>query len=85
MGVGAYDSSPDTPRQWDGAKSQIYSGAKTFADLRSKGGSNSKASMEQQLSAVNKAGWATDTEWHSKVGGRYGELSKKSGGGSKAS
>ncbi|MFA7483696.1 MAG: hypothetical protein WC314_24575 [Vulcanimicrobiota bacterium] len=77
MGVGAFDSSPSKARQWDGATNQIYSGAKTFANLRSKGGSNSKASLSQQLSAVNKAGWATDSSWHSKVGSHYNEVTKK--------
>ena len=77
MGVGAYDSSPSTPRQWDGATNQIYSGAKTFANLRSKGGSSSKAPISQQLSAVNKAGWASDSSWHSKVGGHYNEVTKE--------
>ncbi|MCA9797508.1 MAG: hypothetical protein KC910_37105 [Candidatus Eremiobacteraeota bacterium] len=79
LGVGAFDSSPSTPRQWDGAVNQIYSGAKTFASLREKGGSNSKAPIASQLSAVNKAGWATDPNWHSGVGRAYNELSKGSG------
>lgn len=76
MGVGAFDSSPNTPRKWDGAQQQIYSGAKTFANLRKKGGSNEKAPLAQQLSAVNKAGWATDQGWHRKVGSHYNEVSK---------
>lgn len=79
LGVGAYDSSPSTPRQWDGAVQQIYAGAETFANLREKGGSNAKAPIASQLSAVNKAGWATDPNWHSGVGRAYNELSKGSG------
>lgn len=79
LGVGAFDSSPSTPRQWDGAVNQIYSGAKTFANLREQGGSNAKAPIASQLSAVNKAGWATDPNWHSGVGRAYNELSKGSG------
>ncbi|HIB68528.1 MAG TPA: hypothetical protein EYO33_26420 [Phycisphaerales bacterium] len=71
MGVGAFDSSPNTPRKWDGAVNQIYSGAKTFANLRRKGGSNADAPLGQQLAAVNRAGWATDKSWHSKVGKAY--------------
>jgi len=71
MGVGAFDSSPNKPRKWDGAVNQIYSGAKTFSNLRRKGGSNADAPLSRQLSAVNRAGWATDGNWHSKVGRAY--------------
>lgn len=71
MGVGAFDSSPNTPRKWDGAVNQIYSGARTFNNLRRKGGSNPNAPLSQQLAAVNRAGWATDSRWHSKVGSAY--------------
>jgi hypothetical protein len=71
MGVGAFDSSPNKARKWDGAVNQIYSGAKTFNNLRRKGGSNPDAPISQQLSAVNRAGWATDKSWHSKVGKTY--------------
>lgn len=78
MGVGAFDSDPSAPRQWDGALQQIYSGAETFANLRSKGGSNADAPIGEQLSAVNRAGWATDTSWHTKVAGHYNELSQGS-------
>lgn len=74
MGVGAFDSSPNAPRQWDGALNQIYSGAETFKNLRAKGGSDSDAPLAQQLSAVNKAGWATDQSWHGKVGSHYNEI-----------
>ncbi len=76
MGVGAFDSSPSKARQWDGAVNQIYSGAKTFANLRQKGGSNANAPLASQLSAVNKAGWATDSSWHQKVGKHRNEISR---------
>jgi hypothetical protein len=71
MGVGAFDASPNKARKWDGAVNQIYSGAKTFSNLRRKGGSSAEAPLSQQLSAVNRAGWATDSSWHSKVGRTY--------------
>lgn len=76
MGVGAFDSSPNTPRRWDGAVNQIYSGAKTFANLRRKGGSNSGAPLSQQLAAVNRGGWATDGNWHRGVARHYNSLSQ---------
>ena len=79
MGVGAFDSSPNKPRKWDGAVNQIYSGAKTFANLRRKGGSNSRDPLGTQLSAVNRAGWATDGGWHRKVGNHYSSLSRGAG------
>ncbi|MFA7481746.1 MAG: hypothetical protein WC314_14660 [Vulcanimicrobiota bacterium] len=73
MGVGAFDSSPNTPRKWDGAVNQIYSGAKTFSNLRKKFGSNESMPIAHQLQAVNGngSGWATDKSWHSKVGKAY--------------
>ncbi len=74
MGVGAFDASPNKARRWDGAINQIYSGARTFANLRRKGGSGASASLSQQLLAVNRAGWATDGNWHSKVAGHYSGL-----------
>ncbi|MGE0490772.1 MAG: hypothetical protein AB7S38_16315 [Vulcanimicrobiota bacterium] len=76
MGVGAYDSSPNAPRRWDGAVNQIYSGARTFANLRRRFGSNSRAPLAQQLAAVNGGGrgWATDRGWHRKVAGTYSNL-----------
>lgn len=79
MGVGAFDNSPNTPRKWDGAVNQIYSGAKTFANLRRKGGSSSRDSLGTQLSAVNRAGWATDGNWHKGVGRHYSSLSQGAG------
>jgi hypothetical protein len=76
MGVGAYDSSPSAPRPWDGALDQIYSGAKTFANLRKSGGSSEKAPLSDQLAAVNKAGWASDPDWHTHVGEHYNEIAQ---------
>ncbi len=37
MGVGAYDNNPNGKTPFDGARQQIYSGAKTFSNLREKG------------------------------------------------
>ena len=76
MGVGAYDSNPNGKTKFDGAVQQIYSGAKTFANLREKGGSNARAPIEKQLSAVNKGGWATDQNWHNGVGSHYNDIAK---------
>lgn len=76
MGVGAYDSNPNGKTKFDGAVQQIYSGAKTFANLREKGGSNAKEAIGKQLSAVNKAGWATDKNWHNGVGKHYSDIAK---------
>ncbi len=74
LGVGAYDSNPNGKTEFDGAVNQIYSGAKTFANLRAKGGSTSKDSLGTQLAAVNKAGWATDQSWHTKVASHYNNI-----------
>ena len=75
MGVGAFDSSPNKARKWDGAVNQIYSGARTFSNLRKKYGSNENMPLSHQLRAVNgngtRSGWATDTNWHNKVGNTY--------------
>ena len=75
MGVGAFDSSPNKARKWDGAVNQIYSGARTFSNLRKKYGSNENMPLSHQLRAVNgngtRSGWATDTSWHNKVGNTY--------------
>ncbi len=70
MGVGAYDSDPNNATRnskFSGVQNQINVGAKTFANLRSKGGSSADASVAEQTSAVNKAGWATDQNWHNGV------------------
>ncbi len=71
MGVGAYDNNPNGKTPFDGARQQIYSGAKTFANLRAKGGATADDPMSTQLSAVNKAGWATDKNWHNGVEKAY--------------
>jgi hypothetical protein len=75
MGVGAFDASPNKARKWDGAVNQIYSGARTFSNLRKKYGSSANAPLSQQLRAVNgngtRSGWATDTGWHNKVAKTY--------------
>ncbi|MBI3927797.1 MAG: glucosaminidase domain-containing protein [Armatimonadetes bacterium] len=76
LGVGAYDANPNGRTKFDGAVNQIYSGAKTFSNLRRKGGSNAQAPLGQQLSAVNRAGWATDRGWHGKVAGHYNKIVK---------
>lgn len=75
LGVGAYDSNPNGKTPYDGMEQQIRSGAKTFNNLRKKGGSSPDASIAQQLAAVNKAGWATDKQWHSKVMKHYNQIS----------
>lgn len=77
MGVGAYDANPNGKTPYDGAVQQIYSGAKTFANLRRKGGSNADAPMSQQLAAVNRGGWATDRNWHKGVGRHYNTVVAK--------
>lgn len=74
LGVGAYDSNPNGKTPYDGAINQIYSGAKTFANLRAKGGSSAQDSLGVQLAAVNRAGWATDGGWHTKVAGHYNNI-----------
>lgn len=76
LGVGAYDSNPDGATPFDGAVQQIWSGAKTFDNLRAKGGADSQDSLADQLSAVNKAGWATDDNWHNGVGSHYNEIAR---------
>jgi murein DD-endopeptidase MepM/ murein hydrolase activator NlpD len=77
LGVGAYDANPNGKTPFDGMENQIRSGAKTFNNLRRKGGSNPDAPLAQQLAAVNKAGWATDPNWHTKVGNHYNSIAGK--------
>ena len=74
MGVGAYDNNPNGRTPYDGAVQQIYSGARTFARLRARGGASETSSMGQQLAAVNRAGWATDRNWHNGVGRAYNNV-----------
>ncbi len=71
MGVGAWDSDPNAVTPYDGALNQIYYGAKTFKNLRQKGGETSASEMARQLLAVNRSGWASDPRWHSGVEHHY--------------
>ncbi len=74
MGVGAYDSDPNNATRnskFSGVENQINVGARTFHNLREKGGSSSGDSIAAQTSAVNKAGWATDQNWHNGVTSIY--------------
>jgi len=77
LGVGAYDSDPNNSTRnpaFSGIENQIRVGAKTFANLRAKGGSSPDAPIGEQLLAVNRAGWATDPNWHTKVAGVYNNI-----------
>lgn len=67
LGVGAYDSNPNGVTPYDGLENQIKYGAKTFANLRAKGGASSRTPLGQQFAAVNRAGWATDSNWHNGI------------------
>jgi hypothetical protein len=71
LGVSAYDSNPNGDYGMNGVASQIFVGAKTFANLRAKGGADANDDMATQLAAVNRGGWATDQNWHSGVLGWY--------------
>ncbi len=78
LGVGAYDSNPNNAVEnptFSGVENQIRLGAKTFANLRQKGGASSKDDISVQTAAVNKAGWATDTNWHNGVDQIYNQIS----------
>ncbi|CAN0176678.1 unnamed protein product, partial [Phaeothamnion confervicola] len=74
MGVGAWDNNPNAKTPYNGAIQQIYSGAKTFDHLRTKGGADANSPMDKQLAAVNKAGWATDKNWHNGVNKNYNNI-----------
>lgn len=74
LGVGAYDSNPNGVTPYDGLENQIKYGAKTFANLRAKGGSSANDSTGNQLAAVNRAGWATDKNWHRGVANQYNRI-----------
>jgi hypothetical protein len=79
LGVGAYDSDPNNAtrnKAFSGVENQIRRGAETFARLRAKGGSSANDSMAAQLAAVNKAGWATDKNWHNGVSSIYSQILK---------
>lgn len=77
LGVGAYDSDPNNSTRnshFSGVENQLRVGAKTFANLRKKGGASSSDPIEKQLQAVNKAGWATDPKWHTGVAAMYKQI-----------
>lgn len=80
LGVGAYDNDPNNATRnpaFSGVEMQIKRGAETFARLREKGGSSSDASIADQTAAVNKAGWATDQNWHNGVTQIYNQIANK--------
>ena len=77
LGVGAYDSDPNNSTRnskFSGVEQQLKVGAETFANLRKKGGSNSSDPINQQTAAVNKAGWASDPNWHTGVDQMYNQV-----------
>jgi hypothetical protein len=79
LGVGAYDNDPNNStrnKAFSGVETQIRRGAETFARLRAKGGASANDSMSAQLAAVNKAGWATDRNWHNGVSSIYNQILK---------
>lgn len=79
LGVGAFDDDPDNSTRnskYSGVENQIRLGAETFADLREKGGASADDPIEVQTAAVNKAGWATDPNWHTGVDRYYGQISQ---------
>ena len=80
LGVGAYDSNPSnatTNPTFAGITQQVTKGAQTFAKLRTKGGSSASDSVATQTAAVNKAGWATDQNWHNGVTSLYNQIVKE--------
>ena len=77
LGVGAYDSDPNNSTRnskFSGVEQQLKVGAETFANLRKKGGSNSSDPINQQTAAVNKAGWASDPNWHNGIDRMYQQV-----------
>lgn len=77
LGVGAYDSDPNNSTRnptFSGIQNQVRLGASTFAKLRAKGGASASDPVEAQLQAVNRAGWATDSNWHKGVLRIYQQL-----------
>lgn len=77
LGVGAYDSDPNNSTRnskFSGVEQQLKVGAQTFANLRKKGGASSSDPIEVQTAAVNKAGWATDPNWHKGVNQMYKQV-----------
>jgi len=82
LGVGAYDSDPNNATRnpsFSGVANQIRKGAETFARLRAKGGAGEDSPIAAQLSAVNRAGWATDPNWHNGVGRMYAQIAGAAG------
>ena len=80
LGVGAYDSDPNNATRnpkFSGIENQIKVGAQTFAKLREKGGATSEDSIAKQTEAVNKAGWATDQNWHNGVTSIYNSIAQQ--------
>ncbi len=79
LGVGAYDKDPNNStrnKAFSGIENQIRRGAETFAKLRAKGGASANDSLARQFAAVNKAGWATDRNWHNGCMGVYNQILK---------
>jgi hypothetical protein len=82
MGVTAYDNNPTNKNPGaDGVANQIYVGAKTFANLRDKAGVSADAPLNQQIDAVNRAGWATDGRWHAGVEHWYSQIAQSANSG----
>ncbi|MBX3167976.1 MAG: glucosaminidase domain-containing protein [Candidatus Eremiobacteraeota bacterium] len=79
LGVGAFDDDPDNSTRnskYAGVENQIRLGAETFANLREKGGASADDPIDVQTAAVNKAGWATDQNWHNGVDRWYNQISQ---------
>ncbi|MBN9419873.1 hypothetical protein ABS71_19300 [bacterium SCN 62-11] len=82
LGVGAYDSDPNNSTRnskFSGVEQQLKVGAETFANLRKKGGASASDPVEVQTAAVNKAGWATDQNWHNGVDQMYKQVTQAVG------
>ena len=82
LGVGAYDSDPNNSTRnskFSGVEQQLKVGAETFANLREKGGAGPNDSIEKQTAAVNKAGWASDPNWHTGVDQMYKQVKQAVG------
>ena len=79
LGVGAYDSNPTnalTNPNFAGMEMQLNKGAKTFNNLRSSGGSNANAPVDQQIAAAGKK-WATDPGWAKGVTSIYNQIAQE--------
>jgi hypothetical protein len=82
LGVGAFDSDPNNSTRnsrFSGVEQQLKVGAETFANLRKKGGASSSDPVEVQTAAVNKAGWASETNWHTGVDQMYRQVKQALG------